>query len=151
MGLGCIMWVFSKSPKIRQSIFQFFIEKIQKTYSPLNKDAKLLIHKKTTHQNVLHVFKQKKLQHRKRGGVRLEIRERYCSTTLSRPNLIKRVSGGDGIFKLCWKRISDLGHGTETSTLARFLILFFGLSSSTLWCCYLGGWYRILRMVEHTY
>ena len=63
-------------------------------------DAKLLIHKKTTHQNVLHVFKQKKLQHRKRGGVRLEIRERYC-TTLSRPNLIKRVSGGDGIFKLC--------------------------------------------------
>ena len=32
-------------------------------------DAKLLIHKKTTHQNVLHVFKQKKLQHRKRGGV----------------------------------------------------------------------------------
>ena len=75
-----------------------------------------------------HVFKGKKLTTSRAGRT---ADTRYC-TTLSRPNLIKRVSGGDGIFKLCWKRISDLGHGTETSTLACFLILFFGLSSTLM-------------------
>ena len=55
MGLGCIKWIFSKSPKLWQSIFQFFIEKIQKTYSlkygcQTADTPTLRLHKKTTHQ-----------------------------------------------------------------------------------------------------